>query len=461
MTPSATVAIGAHVPEEPSPATAKLTSRPSNPQPSPPKTQPSHLENGRVIRSREEEPTQATPITYREYAYLVDGAAEPIAVERLLRSRLEAIAQVLEGRPKGKFVQLAAFDHEFEVRPSRPPLATLSWKDWRGDPVFERPGPASDGAVDIPPVELPQVSAELQKIVPSPVLIAAPPVVLESLPEPDLAPVPQPEPEPAPEPEADFEPEASLESDPGLEPEASPDPGVAEPAPAPAAAAQEAPLDLDIDHGMLSSSSPSSRARPPPAPSSRASAGPAEAGAARPRQRSSEDLIAELFETMHDLWFMPDLIAGAEFVLKVLSTAVPCELTIVHVFDINTRQFVVVRAQGPGSERMLLHRTSDQDSLLGSAMRQRRALRIDNAANDSRYTTGRWQATPVRPESALCGGVQQQGRYLGAIELVNPARGPFVDSEVNALDYVCGQFGEFVVTRPIIVDADVVLRQAR
>ncbi|HMJ15405.1 MAG TPA: GAF domain-containing protein, partial [Polyangiaceae bacterium] len=180
------------------------------------------------------------------------------------------------------------------------------------------------------------------------------------------------------------------------------------------------------------------------------------------RRRAGEDLISELFETMHELHFMPDLISGAEFVLKVLRKALPCELTLVHVFDINTRQFVVVRASGPGSEKVLLHRTSDSDPLLSVAMRSRRALRVDAANGDPRYVSGRWELVAVKPANAVCGAVQEQGRYLGAIELVNPpGGGAFYDSELNALDYICGQFANFVVSRPIIMDADVVLSAPR
>jgi hypothetical protein len=44
------------------------------------------------------------------------------------------------------------------------------------------------------------------------------------------------------------------------------------------------------------------------------------------------------------------------------------------------------------------------------------------------------------------------------IELVNPAGdAPFHPNELNALDYICEQFAEFLSNRPIIVAADVVL----
>ena len=44
------------------------------------------------------------------------------------------------------------------------------------------------------------------------------------------------------------------------------------------------------------------------------------------------------------------------------------------------------------------------------------------------------------------------------IELGNPLGGkPFHETEINALDYICGQFAEFVASRPVVLDADVIL----
>ena len=68
------------------------------------------------------------------------------------------------------------------------------------------------------------------------------------------------------------------------------------------------------------------------------------------------------------------------------------------------------------------------------------------------------QKLGLAPRAVLAGAARLGGRYLGLIELVNPAGGtPFHDGEANALDYVCEQFAEFVASRPIIFDADVVV----
>jgi hypothetical protein len=436
-----------------------------------------------VIRRREEEPTAATPITYREYAYRVERGTARAAVEALLWTCFREISSVLEARPKGKFVQLAVFDHAFEGAPLAPALATLSWKDWRGEPVLEFPAYTH--------ATLPQPAVSERVFGSAPSTAADPEIEATAEESPEEI-----EAEPAAEVEPQEQAMASAAAGPELKVEAEADLAL------PSGTGTEAPIsepvmlmraktdvgadgvgngggvtedandfELLIESGgtaqaavNASASGAAGAAAPagPVAPATAAIPASATASAPRRRQRSSEDLIGELFETMHELHFLPDLISGAEFVMKVLHGALPCELTLVHVFDINTRQFVVVRASGPGSDKLLLHRTADADPVLSAAMHRRRSLRADHAAGDPRYASGRWQLSGVQPRHAACGAVQQHGRYLGALELANPLGNvPFSENELNALDYICEQFAGFVASRPIIVDADVVLAAPR
>jgi hypothetical protein len=92
-----------------------------------------------LIHRREEDPSPPTPITYREYAYAVDPGTTHESAETLLWVRFKEVCSTIAEYPPGKFVQLAVFDHAFQGRPARPPLATLAWKDWRGDPVVAFP----------------------------------------------------------------------------------------------------------------------------------------------------------------------------------------------------------------------------------------------------------------------------------------------------------------------------------
>ena len=183
--------------------------------------------------------------------------------------------------------------------------------------------------------------------------------------------------------------------------------------------------------------------------------------AAEGRRRAGEDLIGELFEIMHDLHFATDVAEGAEFVLSVLNELLPCEGVLIHVFDINTSHFVVVRAKGPHSNQVLLQRMSDQDPLVRSVMRNTHAVSVRNASDDARFTGPRWQSLGVAPRSALCGAVQLSGRYLGLIEIANPLGDiPFHQSELHAVDYICEQFAAFLSKKPIVLSADVILSRS-
>src|SRR5690606_37892281 len=144
-----------------------------------------------------------------------------------------------------------------------------------------------------------------------------------------------------------------------------------------------------------------------------------------------DDLIGALFENMHDLHFMGDVIAGAEFVLSVVREILPSAFALVHVFDIDSKNFVVVRQHG-ADEKVLLFQTPDKDNHVRRIMRSARSTNMKGALNDEELMRGRWKAARVTPDCLLCGPVQQGGRYLGLIELGNPpGTKPFAETEAN------------------------------
>jgi hypothetical protein len=186
---------------------------------------------------------------------------------------------------------------------------------------------------------------------------------------------------------------------------------------------------------------------------------PATAAAAplAPRRAASDDLIGDLFERLADLMFANGVVAAASYLLDVLAEVIPTEFALAQVFDLNTRSFVVVRARGPGLERALLETTLDTEPLIAAVMHARGA-QVFRAAGDERFQRGRWRLAGAPLDHVLCGAARQGGRYLGLVELANPAGGaPFGANEINALDYACEQFAEFVATHPVVIDREAVL----
>jgi GAF domain len=500
------------VPHDPVPPAPVLPGASLPPIPEPIRTEVPVFE---LVRQRAEEPRAESPITYRELAFAVQPGATRAQVEALLHDRYQATLATIEDRPPGKFVQLAVFDHVFKRRPERPPLATFAWKDWRGGPVVAFPGfgEAPMGPMSqVPPAPesiAPSAPAapgngHVSPSTPPPSLLPLPPSLAPSsasvgLRSPVSAPVPPslaPSLVPESKPVVPMAP-VVLESKPpraaesvALAPpvvaeaalaEAVARAAIVEPPPAPVAAepvvvvappAQEAVVVAPPAVGELRpASSPSFELNFESTPFNAAPAAAERKSSpdrsSRPRlavlrrRSANEDLISELFEIMHDLHFMRDVAAGSEFVLSVLDEVLPCEAALVHVFDINTGHFVIVRAKGPNGAGVLLQRMSDKDPMVKSVMRAHRTTSVKDVSNTPRFLGPRWPALGVQPRVALCGPVQQGGRYLGLIELVNPlGDAAFHPNELNALDYICEQFAEFLSKKPIVLTADVVLAKS-
>jgi hypothetical protein len=170
---------------------------------------------------------------------------------------------------------------------------------------------------------------------------------------------------------------------------------------------------------------------------------------------SGVELIADLFECMHDLHFLPDALAGADFVLSLMLDKLPSAVALVHFYDIDAREFVVVRAVGAGAAKVMQIRTNEKEPLIAEAMHKRRAVVLDDAAGDPRAQNGRWALIGDPPRSLVCAPVEEGGRFLGLLELSNPLDGqPFREGDGHAITYIGEQFAEFLAERGVILDAE-------
>jgi len=168
----------------------------------------------------------------------------------------------------------------------------------------------------------------------------------------------------------------------------------------------------------------------------------------------TEDLVADLFEAMHDLHFVRDAIEGGEFCLTLAMDKLPSRAGIVHLYDIDKREFLVTSTRGAGTGKLLLRRHAESDAILQAAMNRRRAIVIADGTHSSAVAVERYEALGgVR--SLMIAPVMEHGRFLGAIELINPLDGlPFTDAEGNALNYIAGQFAEFLSSHGIVTDPE-------
>jgi GAF domain-containing protein len=177
------------------------------------------------------------------------------------------------------------------------------------------------------------------------------------------------------------------------------------------------------------------------------------AGGARQRV-SGDELIADLFQEMHELDFCADSIDAASFTLALAMEKLGSDAGIVHLYDIDRREFVVVSAAGPGVSSLRGLRTRETDPLAEEALRTRGAVIVGDVESDARALAPRWGAVRAalgRPLASIaCARAAQAGRFLGLIELCH-ARGttPFQEGDEHALSYIAERFTEFVAAHGV------------
>ena len=473
-----------------------------------------------IVFKREQDATEALPLTYREYVYVVPPGSTEMAAATLVQAQLELVRASLDRMPAGKLVNLAVFDVAFQGKPPVPPLATLTWKDWRGVALVSFPRQPGRSPLTIP-TGMPPAAPLAAAFSPAPAPVAAsqPPAyqpATVSAPAPAIAPA-------GPAPANIFAPTAAppnvfapappnvfAPAPPNVFAPAPPNvfapapPNVFAPAPAPANIFAPTPAPANI---FAPTPAPANIFAPTPAPPNvfAPAATPAPANVFAPAQPPvfaptpappfaptlaspfvpasaftetpappygrplaspappvvqplgrihGEDLIADLFESMHDLHFARDAVDGGDFCLALAMTKLPSLAGIVQLYDIDRREFVVTNTRGEGTSKLLLRRFPESDGLLAAAMRRRRALVVADAVQSEATINERYVAIGGA-RSLIVAPVMLAGRFLGAIELLNPIDGePFTESDGNAVTYIAEQFAEFVASRGIVTDPD-------
>ncbi len=373
-----------------------------------------------VLAERTQDAGPDGPLTYREFAYLVDGAVARARLETLLQEHLARVRESLAGMRPGKLVNLAIFDVPFTGRPPRPPLATLTWKDWRAGAVVEFP--ASN------PAPKPAPAPEAASAVDGPSTWAS----LVSNPDAD-----KPSTMPAPPPPADQAPTA--------------------PPPKPATFSS-VPTQIVAPQVLLGAAvTLKPEADSPPVSVSPASlVQPATRAPSGQKRVRGDELISDLFEAMHDLQFLRDSVEGADFCLALALEKMPASGGIVHLYDINRREFVIISVGGSGgvgAEVLLGQRNAESDPVLSSAMRRRRALVIAEATKSESVRTRTRYGAFGGARSLAAAPVALGGRFVGAIELLNPIDDvPFNDDDGHALSYIAEQLATFVGEHGIVLE---------
>ena len=163
---------------------------------------------------------------------------------------------------------------------------------------------------------------------------------------------------------------------------------------------------------------------------------------------SGDELISSLFEAMHDLHFLRDAIEGADFCLQLAQEVIPSRAGFAHFFDLERREFCLVRAKGDDTSELVGKRHLEAEPVLAAAAKAKKAVvRGQEDTMTSRYiSVGGAKSLVIAP-------VLVAGRTLAIFEMVNPNDGaPFTQDEANAMTYIAEQFAEFLSSRGLVFD---------
>jgi hypothetical protein len=454
------------------------------PAPVPASTAPAaSTEPYNVLAKREEEPSKASPLSYREYAYAIAEDSTEDDAEKFIVARFKEIRDAMSSTQSAKLVNLAVFDHQFKGKPKRPPLVTLVWKDWKGDPEVRftsRPGvsipPPSLGKIvpaSVPPAKISQPPAEGAKpgVMPTP---PSTPVAIRhnrgnlgppqptmrsaesSIDPSSLGAKVQVSTEPAPQPAPVAPQPAPVAPQPAP---VAPQPAPVAPQPAPVAPqpAPVAPQPAPVAPQPAPVAPQPAPVAPQPAPVAPQPAPVAPQPAkkpAPPKPPTGDEIIADIFESMHDLHFLRDAYEGADFVIALALDKMRCKLGIAQLYDINRREFVVAHAVGPGSQKALGNRTTEHDPMLIEIMNRRTPFVVE-ARTDHRILEGRWTNLGGEPQTILACSVAQGGRFLGILELAHvKGEGEFRKADIDGMAYIAQSFAEFVAKTGLLFGSE-------
>lgn len=413
----------------------------------------------KIFFVRDDEPCERSRLTYRERLIAVSPGTTRAQAEGLLTHYFKQLKKQIKSSPRGKFINLAVFDHVFHARALRPAIAALDWKDWKREPSISFPleTPSVVETSHIPGVERqpveppatggdepsqqPEAAAEPAPTVvelTAPMQVVEPPATFTPwMPAPHHEPQArreQPEPQPppaAPEPEprrAEDRKRHKTAEEPKRKTKRGKDEqrraGKAEPAPQP-------PISR-TDHVAVVP-------QPPPA---------VELGIGRHSQPPDlNELLVEVFEAMQDLYFVKTTQGAIQFAIDLISDKIPCERIagFARIPD-EPLKMVCVAARGDGTEGLLGTKVSvAKGTLLGLAIRQEIAVSISDVQNDRRIKAELEQLITENTRSALCSPFTFEGRTFGAVELVNRRGGDhWSQGEVHIVSYVANHLAEYI-----------------
>jgi hypothetical protein len=363
---------------------------------------------------RDEAPTDGSGIFCRERLLAVDSGVSVEDAGRLALAVFERLRALGAAEGTKLFVTVQVFDHAFEQRSLRPPIAALAWKEWspkKAKIEFPLSGAASIGITHVPRSSYPPVGAPPAATLPPPAL---------------AAPVEPPPPAVVVAPAPVYERPVDLVPRP-----VAPAPAVVAPVPV-----YERPVDL-VPRPATPPVEKKPRARHTPGPMSPIPAS----------DTGIEDKVVHAFERMHDLYSIREHDAAASFALDLGREFVDCEAGSAMLITPGKYELYIAAAAGPVADRLLGRKMSLTKGIIGFATRAGAVVTVSDPASDPRFHEEFDAQSGFVTRNVACAPIQHEGRTIGAIELINSPRPTgFLQTEANVLSYIAGALGEYIDT---------------
>lgn len=160
-----------------------------------------------------------------------------------------------------------------------------------------------------------------------------------------------------------------------------------------------------------------------------------------------EEVLAELFERVQDVYETRDREEGLAFLLDLAMEKIRCESGSVFVADLGKDDLVFAVARGPKAREIMRGEFTVPMGvgIVGFCAQENVALAVSDAQNDPRFYRRITDAVGYETRSALCAPMALGGRVFGAFEVLNKIDAShFEQDEVAILTYLAHAAAEYL-----------------
>ena len=434
-----------------------------------------------VFFNRDEKPTPKNRLTYGERLIAVEPGTTAEEAEAILEHHFALIMKTMEGAPRGRYINLAVFDHVFRERAEHPAIAALDWKDWRGaKPLisFPQQAPAVVETSYIPGIEKERERAEEEE------RKRAEEEERERAEEEERERAEEEERKRAEEEErkraekenrkrtAEERKQAEEEERKRAEQEER------------KRAEQEKRKRAEQENRKraeeeeLKRAEEEERKRAEEEERKRAEEEERKRAEEKERKRAAEEerkraqkpaekqksprkelgigrdtepvdfneVIVEVFEAMQDLYSISSRRECVEFAVALVSEKIPCQAVAgLAKVPSNDHHMKCVAAKGSDAEALIGRAVPIRGTILGLAVHQAIAVGVSDVQNDPRISADIEHLVNEETRSLLCVPFAFEGRNFGAVELVNRINGDaWRQREIHLVSYIGNHLAEYI-----------------